>query len=380
MSALKHLAREVAYAALYFSGAVHLAYRLNRASQIVVTYHNILPDGMVDDSLHALEVHAASAFERQIAIIVRRFAITTEIGKPGTCMLAFDDGYRNNLEIAAPLLARHHAVAYFFLPLEVAETGETLWVDRFRLWLGAAPEGRYTIADVPIALGSNASRHAAASALWRLIDADYGARHRILAEMNRAVAFADLPLDSELRRLRYCGMTRDALRGLAAAGHRIGAHSCRHDILSRLDDTEMDADFAACAAAVGSLYTTWAYAYPFGGAEHLDPRVLAGCERAGFSEGFVFLPSLERTGIVPGRFALPRLTLPNTGSRYAIEAKLSGVEVMIKNLLHHANARLRGFAGPGHPQLHAILRHRRAPARPRSADRRAPASRAPRTR
>jgi peptidoglycan/xylan/chitin deacetylase (PgdA/CDA1 family) len=350
VSALKRLLGETAYAGLYFSGAVHLAYRLNRGSQVVVTYHHVLPDGMVDDSLHALEVHGASNFARQLAVIARRFAITTEIGKPGTCLITFDDGYRNNLEIAGPLLARHGAAAYFFVPLDVAKSGDALWVDEFRLWLGAAPAGPYSIAGVPIALDNTASRHAAAGALWRLIEADYDARHRILGEMDRAVPFADLPIDPELRRLRYRGMTGEALRSLAAAGHRIGAHSLRHDILSRLDDETLEMDFAACAASVGPVYTTRVYAYPFGGVEHLDARVLAGCERAGFSAAFIYLPSLHGTGMRPGPFTIPRITLPNTGSRFAIEAKLSGAEAMIRNALRGAKARLRGIAARMRPQ------------------------------
>lgn len=350
MSALKRLLKETAYAALYFSGAVHLAYRLNRGSQVVVTYHHVLPDRMVDDSLHALEVHGATNFARQLAVIARRFAISTEIGKPGTCLVTFDDGYCNNLEIAGPLLARHGAAAYFFVPLDVAKSGDALWVDKFRLWLGAAPPGAYMIADVPIALGDTASRHAAAGALWRLIEADYDARHRILAAMDRAVAFAELPLDPELRRLRYRAMTEEALRSLAAAGHYIGAHSLSHDILARLDDATLEADFAACAASVGPIYNTRVYAYPFGGVEHLDARVIAGCERAGFSAAFIYLPSLDKTGMRPGPFTIPRVTLPNTGSRFAIEAKLSGAEAMIRKALRGVRAGLRNVAARRRPQ------------------------------
>ena len=333
--------KELVYAALYFSGAVRLAYRLNRDRQIVVTYHNVLPDRMLDDGLHAMEAHAASVFARQLALITRRFPVTTELGKPGSCVITFDDGYRNNFEIARPLLAHHDALAYFFVPLSIAETGDTLWVDKFRLWLGAAPWGRYEILGTAIELGDTASRHRAAGTLWRLIEADYRNHRLILDAMNRAHAFDALPIDAELRRLRYGGMTREELRTMARSGHRIGAHSQRHDILSRLSDAELDRDFAACARQLGKLYTTPVYAYPFGGVEHLDDRVVEGCARAGFSAAFIYLPSLDGTGMQPGSFTITRMTLPNTANRFVIEAKLSGAEEILKGAIRSIRERLR---------------------------------------
>jgi peptidoglycan/xylan/chitin deacetylase (PgdA/CDA1 family) len=341
MRGLRSAAKTLAYAALYLSGAVHLAYRLNRGSQVVVTYHHVLPDRMLDDSLHAFETHAESVFARQLSIIARRFEITTELGRPHSCVITFDDGYRNNLEIAAPLLAKYGANAYFFVPLEIAQRGETLWVDKLRLWLGAAPPGTYVIAGTRIELGDANSRHAAAGTLWRIVEADYRGRHAIIADMDGAIPFAALPIDAELQRLRYAAIERDGLQALARAGHKIGAHSRGHDILSRLAEAEIEDDFSACAKQIGALYNTRVYAYPFGGATHVDERVVAGCVRAGFSAAFVYLPTLDGSGLRPGPHTLTRLTLPNTTSRFAIEAKLSGVEGMAKALLRSFSARLR---------------------------------------
>ena len=348
--------KNLAYAALFFSGAVRLAYWLNRDRQVVVTYHNILPDRMLDDSLHAMEVHAASVFERQLRVITQRFRVTTELGRPGTCIVTFDDGYCNNFDIARPLLARHDALAYFFVPLSIAETGETLWVDKFRLWLGAAPAGRYELLGTSFGLGDAASRHDAAGALWRLVEADYHNHRLILDAMDEVHPFESLPIDTQLRRLRYGGMTREELRSLARSGHRVGAHSHRHDILSRLSDADLERDFAACARQMGKLYTTPVYAYPFGGAEHLDDRVIAGCARAGFTAAFIYLPDLDGTFMRPGPFTIARLTLPNTANRFAIDAKLSGAEAMLKAVLRSMRGCLR-VAGrkplPHYPQPQA---------------------------
>lgn len=330
--ALRKVLANAAYALLYASGAVHLAYWLHRNRQVIVTYHNVLPDGMLDDSLHSREVHTASAFRKQLAIIRRRFPITTELGRPGTCVITFDDGYANNARVAGPLLSQAGATAYFFVPLETARSGQPNWVDRLRLWLGAAPSGIYTIADAEITLDDAASRHRAAGTLWQIIENDYRARHTVLADMERVVPFTALPIDRERRALRYDAMTPREIQDLAAAGHKIGGHSRAHDILSRLSATELDADFHDCAAARGTLYNTDVYAYPFGGVEHLDERVIAACRRCGFSAAFIYLPTIEGTPFAPGAFTIPRQTLPNAASRFAIEAKLSGAEAWLKRL------------------------------------------------
>jgi hypothetical protein len=78
------------------------------------------------------------------------------------------------------------------------------------------------------------------------------------------------------------------------------------------------------------------YAYPFGGVEHLDERVIDSCVRAGFASAFIYLPDLHDTGMRPGLFTIPRLTLPNTANRFVIEAKLSGAEAMLRQLVREA--------------------------------------------
>jgi peptidoglycan/xylan/chitin deacetylase (PgdA/CDA1 family) len=329
-----------AYATLYLSGAVHLAYWLNRRRQVVVTYHNVLPDRMLDDSLHSREVHAESIFARQLAIIRRRFPVTIELGRPGTCLITLDDGYANNARIAGPLLAEAGAPAYFFVPLETAQHGSPNWVDKFRLWVGAVPPGTYRIAGVEIAISDIASRHRAGAALWRTVEEDYRARHAVLEGMHSAVSFDALPIDPALRALRYHAMTAAELARLAGAGHRIGCHSRAHDILTRLSADELEADFRACADHLGALYNTRVYAYPFGGTEHLDERVIAACRSAGFSAAFTYLPSLDGTAFAPGPFTMPRLTLPNTASRFAIEARLSGAEGFLRRLARFAKHEL----------------------------------------
>ncbi len=62
--AFRRIAVHTAYALLYFSGAIRLAYWLGRNRQVIVTYHNVLPDVFLDGSLHGLAAHAEFGFQQ----------------------------------------------------------------------------------------------------------------------------------------------------------------------------------------------------------------------------------------------------------------------------------------------------------------------------
>ncbi|MEL7401189.1 MAG: polysaccharide deacetylase family protein, partial [Pseudomonadota bacterium] len=55
-----------------------------------------------------------------------------ERGEPiqrGTVVITFDDGYLNNLTVAAPILAKYNLPATIYLATHAIETGENQWID-----------------------------------------------------------------------------------------------------------------------------------------------------------------------------------------------------------------------------------------------------------
>ncbi len=55
-------------------------------------------------------------------------------------VLTFDDGYRNNLTEALPILRKHGAQASLFVATGFIESGRSYWIDRLDFALQAAPE------------------------------------------------------------------------------------------------------------------------------------------------------------------------------------------------------------------------------------------------
>ena len=106
----------------------------------ILMYHSIAAGPVrhfVDPAWH-LE---PSVFERQCAWLARHRTVValTDLADtlrrgaepaPGTVVITFDDGYLDNLQIAAPILARHELPATLFLPTDYIDRAAPQWVDR----------------------------------------------------------------------------------------------------------------------------------------------------------------------------------------------------------------------------------------------------------
>lgn len=202
---------------------------------------------------------------------------------PAAAAITFDDGYRDNHDVAAPLLARRGVPATFFVASGFLDGG-LMWNDgvteavrhtvRERLDL---PE--WGVADAPLD-GWAARSRAAATLLQRL-------RYLPFADRDRAVLAVERACGTE--RPRDLMMTRDQVRSLAAQGFAIGAHTVNHPILTCLDDADAEREIVdgrrqleACIDAPVTLF-----AYPNGRAgSDYDHRHQAMARRAGFRAAF----------------------------------------------------------------------------------------------
>ena len=141
--------------------------------------------------------------------------------------LTFDDGYEDNLLVAAPLLQRHQAPAAFFLTSRwLADHGEYWWdtLERLLLLTSSIPavlDISIAGARVRLATGSAEERLAAH---WRLHDALV---HASLEERERVVDALRSWAGGGAPRVRP--MMADGVRQLATLpGVTIGAHTVNH--------------------------------------------------------------------------------------------------------------------------------------------------------
>ena len=168
--------------------------RANRGNIKVLLYHNVTPGGQHFD--YAL---SPEEFERHILYLKARYNIVgiDQLGKwvgvrADKCnvLITFDDGFRNNLDYAVPILKRHGVSAVFFLIADCVKDGSP--PDFLRERLGAAADApEYRTVDIAgarlmIAAGQAVGSHSVSHLNHRRLATDVavvdGARARDVLE------------------------------------------------------------------------------------------------------------------------------------------------------------------------------------------------------
>lgn len=210
---------------------------------------------------------------------------------PRPVLVTFDDGYRDNLTVAAPILAEHGILPVIFLATDHIGVDTPFWWDRAAAVFAAAGPGE---ADLPL-LGPVA---------WD--DPAVAARRWITAAkevpdpvMRRALADLVARLDgAAVAGPEHLSWEEVAL--LADRGVTFGAHTRRHAILPALADDDARAEITgsvqAVAAAIGAPPT--AFAYPNGRAVDVDDRIVAFARDAGIAMAFTLVPGPARVSEV----------------------------------------------------------------------------------
>lgn len=309
-------------------GLIWLFYWINRKNKIVLTYHNIIPDGLFDHSHHLGVSHGESVFEKQIQLIRRRF-ITNFKKREIRCLITFDDGYKNQLEIAARILSSYGLQGVFFVSFRSITTGCTLAIDRIMMWMSYVPIGNYIVLGSGLLI-NDSSRHLAISNIYEKLIRNFELWCVVENELNAAYPFDMLSMDPELARLRFEPLNSEDLKMLSRQGHLVGAHSWGHQPLSTLPLELQKEDFSTCALLSSKYCNSKLYSYPFGGIEEVAPSTARLCAEYGFNAGYMNMPVAPEWPGVDAKFTLARFSLPNESNKYLLDAKLSGFEAFCK--------------------------------------------------
>jgi peptidoglycan/xylan/chitin deacetylase (PgdA/CDA1 family) len=203
-------------------------------------------------------------------------------------LITFDDGYRDNYELAFPLLRRHGLTAAFFLASGFLDSPRAAWWDEIA-WMvrHAADEARGAAA---LLTGGGSYAAAAPAAANLLPDGIAPAADReatIAALVARYKALPDGEGELFLEQLAAalgsgrCGageveelwMTWEMARKLHAAGMSIGGHTVTHPILARLPPERQREEIDGCARRLREevgVALRW-FAYPVGSRDAFTP-------------------------------------------------------------------------------------------------------------
>ena len=285
---------------------------------MILMYHSVATSeaaGWIDPSNHVapcrfaqqLEFLARSRHVISLSALVEHLKRDTPLA-PGTVVLTFDDGYLDNLTVAAPLLARWRLPATLFLTTAYIARGAPQWIDSLYSAFRARTRHQLVLSgSSPVVwqLQSPRSRLEAYRALAdRLLVADAQRRAQLLAEVWEQLRPAAAPPRLTLT----WGDVRTLRRDYPLWD--FGVHTAEHLDLSTHVGPAARADLDRSRAEVGQELGTppQHFSYPYSRATAEARRLVVEC---GFRSAVLWdRPELVRHGADP--HALPRTQPPRS--------------------------------------------------------------------
>jgi len=228
----------------------------------------------------------------------------------GSVVITIDDGYRDTLTVAAPILAERGLPATIYLATGYVSREENQWIDqlysafstRTRQRLRLAGEEDWRDIREPKACGT-----AYRSVAGKLLEASHEGRQSILDRLNDELA----PEGRPPRLTLSWDEVRELRRSYPLIG--IGGHTRDHIDLSSIAPDAASLEIAACALDVKNALgeSPRHFSFPYN-------RTGIGLEKALEGSGFdTAATSGPNVLIGPGtsRYALPRIEAPESGTR-----------------------------------------------------------------
>src|SRR5262245_16829658 len=307
-----------------------------RGGATILVYHSLAgadrawidPSNADDPRVFARQMRFLAEHRRVIALADLASAVAAgHTLRAGSVAITFDDGYRDNYTIAAPVLARLGLPATFFLATGYVDQGLPQWVDE----LYSAYRQRTCHA-----LG------VAATAFDLRVQRDVDASHRLVSSL---LLGADMParrrlLDDVRAQLRPAGspprLTMDwaEVRALLAMspGFDVGVHTHDHLALPGRSTERIDAELTRCVDDVrrNADVDPVLFSFPYGQSNSAARREVA----ARFQAAVVTTPpALVHAGT--DRYAMPRL--PPSGDAAVFRFCTSGADpYLVRRLLRGA--------------------------------------------
>jgi len=316
---------------------------------LVLGYHNVadtpaFPLGGqegIDGFRAQVRFLARAARPYTVGDALDRLARGAPLG-PRAVALTFDDGYADNVTLAAEVLAHHGVPATFFCVPEFLDGAARPWWERLAWACLAARRSEVTVEGERIPLGDEAQRRAARRRISaHLLPLRHDERLRRLEAL---VAELDPAGEDPSARL----MTDwDGARRLAATGFEIGSHSLRHARLANEPADVQAADLAAARRRLqeGTGRPVPVLAYPHGTAADFDDHSRAAAAAAGHTHAVTTISGwVDRRGARDRRFDVPRIMVsPSDG----VPALARAVASAGRARLRHLRARVGARTGPG---------------------------------
>lgn len=322
-SDLKRRLRLIVSSALYRLGLLWMLRRLlMRRRAIVLTYHRVLtPEERGRAASHPAMVVDRDVFAMQMAFLKRRFRVLSlqefvacvASGLPfpdSSCLITFDDGWKDTFENALPILQTLNLPAVVFLPVGYVGGHRVFWQEALTRLLRIAANTahtdtavharlRRTLAQFGIDHLLECERDAIEDGIARVVaarkDADAATTESLVDALAR-----ELDTNVEAFSTADGFVTWRQVRLMSGSGIAFGGHGVQHRLLTRVAEAESRAEIEGARDMLRDALgrPVEAFCYPNG---YCTETVVEQVRRAGYTLAFTTRRGFFKTGDDPLR-------------------------------------------------------------------------------
>ena len=318
-----------------------LCRRLYRRSLVGLTYHGVV----TADRSAELDLYRTTAsvrnFERHIDYIARCFTPISgsELihhlvdGTPfprNPVVITFDDGYRNNVSLAAEILLKKGVPAIFHLTTGYIGKHSILWPDEILLRILDWPDAVLPspVGPVEIPLSDKAGR------MWmarRITEECKPIPVSVREDFLRLLRSKTPEIPSRFDPEAHEFMNWEEARSLVRNGFDVGSHTVSHPILSSLSSSDIVTELrdSRCEIRSRTGHPCEILAFPNGERSDYSRVVCEEARNAGYRVAFAQEDC--RAGWAPPQFAIPRLGVAGQFPVSLFYARVSGLYGLLKS-------------------------------------------------
>ena len=318
--AFRERSKRVLKRVLMACGVTRLGRRIAGPASVILMYHSVQdhPEDYANSIGRGL-MHKSTDFRKHVETLVKRYNpvtlddIWTSLREgrpllPKSVAITFDDGYLDNLEIAAPILNRFGIRATFYLMVNAIEGQRAPWFSRLRYAFAITKKEFWndSFGGGMLPLGNKAGRAAAFGAACERCSRLTG------MAQSRTVDTIENNLETELlSEGRELMMNWDQARRLQGMGHIVGAHTLTHPNVAYVSEAEAEQEMSESKTKIekelGVQVLHFSYPHPA-----LNPnwneRTLSLSRRIGYRTAVTTVNARVKPETNP--LALPRLYVP----------------------------------------------------------------------
>jgi len=274
-----------------------LSHLPKRSLLLVLNYHRI---GDPTDTPFDPGVFSATGeeFDQHIRLLKRHTRCVTlddvialvehrAVAREPWSLVTFDDGYRDNYEHAFPILRSQGVQGVFFLPTSFINSSRLPWWDAIAYMVKNCRKAKLAL-SYPYPMEFSCENDSLRDVIRQIlsiystpgVDGDL-----YMKGLKQACGITPPDKDGE-----RCFLTWAEVAQMAAAGMALGAHSHRHEIMSKLTPEEQYREALQCKHSIEQHAgrEVQAFAYPVGIRTSFSADTVLALKRAGYRAAFSF--------------------------------------------------------------------------------------------